>query len=60
MLNLTVVSKISIGPMAEVIIPVAPTAEHWRRNFAAEDAPAEVPLQSSTLTPGVVLLSVDF
>jgi hypothetical protein len=59
MFNLTVVSKISIGPTAEVIIPVAPTAEHWRRN-AAEEAPAEVPLQSSTLTPGVVLLSVDF
>ena len=57
--TVTVTSKLSIGPTAEVTIPVGPTAEYWRRN-STKEVPTEVPHQSSTLMPGVVLVSVDF
>jgi hypothetical protein len=60
MTNVTLTSKITIGPNVEVIIPVGPSPEQWRQDPSNEkDAPLEVPLQSSTLLPGTIV-SVDF
>ena len=58
--NITVTLKVSIGPMAELIIPVGPTPEQWAQIAPIEEnAPVEVPLQSSTILPGTIL-SLDF
>jgi len=58
--NVTVTLKVSIGPTAELIIPVGPTPEQWREIASIEEnAPVELPLQSSTVFPGTIL-SVDF
>jgi len=60
MLNVTVTLKVSIGPTAELIIPVGLTPEQWREIAPIEEnAPVEIPLQSSTIFPGTVL-SLDF
>ena len=58
--NITVTLKVSIGPMAELIILVGPIPEQWAQIAPIEEnAPVEVPLQSSTILPGTIL-SLDF
>jgi len=58
--NVTVTSKVSIGPTVELLIPLGPTPEQWREIASTEEnAPLEVPPQSSTVFPGTIL-SVEF
>ncbi len=57
--NVVVTSKISIGPTAELSIPVAPEHDEKENILPEADSPADVPLRSVTVSNGV-LSSIDF